>query len=575
MKRNAACAIWRRASPRRRIRRAGPIAIATPVFAAVAMTVASAANAFEFDTGNEDLKARWDNTLKYSVAQRLGRPSDALTADANLDDGDRNFRRYGLVSNRVDLYSEFDLRYRDVGMRVSGAAWYDQVYNRANDNNSPATANAASVSSNHFPDATERLHGRKAELLDLFAFGKADIGDMSATGRVGQHTLLYGESLFFGNNGIAAAQSPIDLIKLLSVPNTPFKEVIRPVQQLSGQLQVSPNVAVGGYYQAHWERDRLPGVGSYFSQVDILDAGGERILAGPNAIIPGGSPFYLARTGDMKARNQGQGGVQLRFRPEGGDMEFGFYAARFHAKSPVIYAHPGAGFNPVSGQVGTYQLVFPQDIKVYGASVTTTIADVNVSAEASIRRNMPLVPQGGSVAVPAGVSADNAGNPLYPVGGTAHAQLSWVALLSPSALWQGGNFLGEIAWNRRLSVASNAAALDPNGSRDATAIRMVFQPSYFQVFDGVDLSVPIGVGYGLSGKSSVIHPGFGVRHAGDVSVGVLGDYLKVWKFSLNYTHYFGSADGVITPANAAVQNYSYAQSLRDRDFVSLSISRTF
>jgi hypothetical protein len=539
------------------------------------MTVVHGANAFELDTGNDDLKARWDNTFKYSVAQRVGRPSGALTADANLDDGDRNFRQYGLISNRVDLYSEFDLSYRDVGFRVSGAAWYDQVYNRANDNNSPGTANAASVSHDHFPDATEKLNGRKAELLDLFAFGKAEIGDMSATGRVGQHTLVYGESLFFGNNGIAAAQSPVDLIKLLSVPNTPFKEVIRPVPQLSGQLQVTPGVTVGGYYQARWERDRLPGVGSYFSQVDILDAGGERILAGPNTIIPGGSPFYLARTGDQKARNSGQGGVQLRFRPEGGDMEFGFYAARFHAKSPVVYAYPGAGFNPVSGQVGTYQLVFPQDIKVYGASVTTTVADINVSAEASIRRNMPLVPRGGSVAVPAGVSADNGGNVLYPVGGTAHAQLSWVALLEPSALWQGGSFLGEIAWNRRLSVDQNAAALDPNASRDATAIRMVFQPSYFQVLEGVDLSVPIGIGYGLSGNSSVIHPGFAVRHAGDLSIGVLGDYLKVWKFSLNYTHYFGASDGALTPANAAVQNYSYAQSLRDRDFVSLSISRTF
>ncbi|WP_243751026.1 DUF1302 domain-containing protein [Paraburkholderia sp. BL10I2N1] len=549
--------------------------LAASVTAAVSTLGATAAHAFEFNTGNEDLTARWDNTVKYSTGVRLKSPSSELTSDANLDDGDRNFKSGGLISNRFDLLSEFDVSYKSFGVRLSGAAWYDTVYNRSTYNNSPGTANAASVPYNQYPDATRDVHGRQAELLDVFAHGSGNIGDVGLSGRVGQHSLLYGESLFYGNNGIAAAQSPVDIIKLQSVPNTQFKELIRPVPQLSGQIQLLPNLAIGGYYQVRWDRDRLPGVGSYFSTVDILDTGGERILAGPNTIVPGGPGLFFQRSGDIEPKNSGQGGMQIRFRPQGKDVEFGLYAAQFHQKDPFVYVHPGVGFNPSSGQVGTYQLVFPENIKTVGASFSTTVWDVNIAGETSIRFNSPLVPAGGSVVVPDGVTADNNNNPLYPVGKTMHANLSWIALLSPNKLWQGGNLIGEIAWNRRLSVSKNASALDPNATRDAGAIRLVFQPAYYQVLSGLDINVPIGIGYGIFGKSSVINPGFSVYHGGDLSIGVNGEYLKVWKFGLNYTHYFGPAAGVVGPANSAVQAYTYGQTLKDRDFITLTAQRTF
>lgn len=102
------------------------------------MAISGAAFGFTIDTGNSDLSVRWDNTLKYNASWRVeeqdghGPASDA-GAQINTNDGDRNFSR-GLISNRVDLLSEFDLRYRNnMGFRVSGAAWYDQVYNESND----------------------------------------------------------------------------------------------------------------------------------------------------------------------------------------------------------------------------------------------------------------------------------------------------------------------------------------------------------------------------------------------------------------------------------------------------------
>ena len=114
------------------------------------------AQAFELDTGNQDLKVRWDNTLKYSNAVRTKSPSAQLTADPNLDDGNRNFGK-GIISNRVDLLTELDVGYKDFGARLTGAAWYDTVYNRTNDNNSPATANAYSVPHPRFTGDTRDL----------------------------------------------------------------------------------------------------------------------------------------------------------------------------------------------------------------------------------------------------------------------------------------------------------------------------------------------------------------------------------------------------------------------------------
>lgn len=281
---------------------------------AIALSGASLnAAAFQVDTGESGVKVTWDNTVKYSTAWRMKNPDPALTRNPNMDDGDRNFKK-GLISNRLDLLSELDIAYKNVGARVSGAAWYDSEYLRSNDNPGfpgGAFPNQLSVGSNQFTQATRDIHGKNAEFLDAFVYGKFDLGEQRATVRLGQHALQWGESVFFGGNAIAGGMAPVDVVKLLSVPNTQFKEAIRPVPQISGQIQLTPNVSFGAYYQFNWEPNRLPAVGSYFSFVDTAADGGEQLLlAGP------GSPFAAnaPRVGDQLAGNSGQGGIQMRFR---------------------------------------------------------------------------------------------------------------------------------------------------------------------------------------------------------------------------------------------------------------------
>lgn len=531
-----------------------------------AILVATGARGMEVDTGNPDLNVRLDTTLKYSAAVRTKEASPILTSAAagnpntlSSDDGDRNFRRWGLISNRVDVLSEFDVTYRkNFGARISGAGWYDDVYNRRNDNDSPATANSLSVLYNEFTRATRDLHGRKAEVLDAFVFANADLGDVRAQGKVGRHTLLWGESLFFAQNGIASGQAPVDVVKLLSVPASQAKEFLLPVGQASGQIQFTPEVALAGYYQFEWRRTRLPAAGSYFSTADILDAGGEALLFAP------AQAAYLRRGPDLEPPRHGQYGVALKMRT--GASDIGLYALQYHAKAPVLYGNlvPGPG-----AEQGTYYEVFPQKVKMFGASANYTIGSFNVAAEASVRQNAPLTSllAMSFMGQPAG---DANRNPLYAVGKSAHINVNTLAFFGPTFIATSSVLLAEVAWNRMLSCERNCnTALDPGATRDSWGFRATFSPTYYGVMDGLDLSPAVSASYFPKGKSAA--QTLGPNRGGDATLSVDATYLAVWRGALIFTHYYGPADAFFNAAST----YSFAQSLKDRDFISITLNRTF
>jgi len=538
---------------------------------ALAAFAAGGAHAAEIDTDVPDLKLRWDNTVKYSAAARLKKASPGLSQTAfgptgivganniNQDDGNNNFGR-GLVSSRLDLLSEFDVRYRNIGARVSAAGWYDQVYNRSNDN---TTFTANHTPGNAFTSETRELMGRKLEVLDAFVFGKFELADKPVTVRLGRHTLLWGESLFFGSNGIAGGQAPLDLPKLLSVPNAQFKEIARPTGKLSGQVQLSSDVSVGAYVGYEWEKTRLMPVGAYLSTSDSLGAGGERINAGATG--------QFVNSGDLEARNGGQYGLQVRWRVEDIDTDLGFYAIRYNATGPSNIWTTLSGAPPAL-TASSYRWAYHEGIRAFGVSFAKSVGEWGWAGEASYRQNAPLASSGQSVipAIGLGVGFDNDGNPGYAVGDTAHLQLSWLASLGPNWLANETSFLGEVAWNTRVKVTRNEAMLNPNADKSATAMRLVFAPSYRQVLPGLDLTPSIGLGYGW-GKSSAVGPAFAVDKGGDLTLGLGAVYLGTWNANLSVVHYLGREAPTLDNAN----NAQFLQALKDRDSVTLSLRTTF
>jgi hypothetical protein len=572
----------------------------TLVAAAVALAL-PAAHAFDIETPNPDVKVRLDLTPKYSTAVRLKDPSSALTrfdvavdpGTINEDDGDHNFQK-GQISNRFDLLAELDVTGKNFGGRISATAWNDAVYLRKNNyagtpvyaagtntgGTYPLANNIVGTQApNDFLQATRDQHGQGSEILDAFVYAKGDVGDMKGTVRLGKHTLQWGESLFFGQNGIANAQGPVDVAKIVSVPGWQFKEVLLPVEQVSGSLQVAEGVSLGAYYQFKWRPSKIPGVGSFFSNQDYVGAG--MVNFGNNPVTGAPILLYNDTNKDLRPKDSGQGGVQLRWSPTGSDYEFGFYAANYHDKTPGAPV-----FDFVNNNV---HIAYASDIRTVGASVTSSLGQLNWAVEGSIRDNAPLNSDpavlGLGPILNCGTSSED---PCFAVGRTAHLQVSGIYVLQPNALWQGGAVLGELAFNRTLSVTKDIFAryagaglggLDPNTTRDAFALRLLFEPQYFQVLPGLDLSVPIGLGYNFGGRSSAVgNFAGGASSAGDFSIGIKGKYQNAWNFALTYSDFFGPAKTfteTLIPGSGSPRQLTFGQTLADRANISFTVSRTF
>jgi hypothetical protein len=502
-----------------------------------ALCVAQAARAAEIDTGTE-IQIRWDTTVRTTLGVRTEPANAALLQNPNADDGDRAFRP-GLMSERADILSQLDIRLPEcglgeLGIDASADGWYDEAYHQNTANTSPATFNPVSVPNTRFPEDVRALEGDEAELLTANVHDSFTIGDMPATLRLGRQTLLWGESLFSTENGIAAGQAPVDDIKALSQPLAEAKELFLPVTQAVASVAPWPWISVEAYAQAEWRPDRLPGVGSFFSTSDILDVGGERLLDGASA--------YLRRA-DRRPHDLGQFGAALKLNT--GAVDLGFYALRFDAKSPQILLAPnGSATGPV---LGHYGLVYPRGIGLFGASFSVFAGDSNLAGEISLRTTMPLVSR----------LPSDAASP-YARGTTLHGQISSVTQLPPGKLWQGASLEAEVTANTVLAVTQHAGALAPGRQKTASALRVVFSPQYFRVLPHLDISLPIGMAYDIFGSSEVLADQ--TAHAGNAEVAVNATWRTVWVAALSYNHFLGS------PAH---------QPLADRDFVTFTVSRTF
>lgn len=430
-----------------------PFALRT-VAVAAALCVAGAAQASEIGTGNPDLSIRFDNTIKYNYAHRIERQNAAILKSVNFDDGDRNFAR-GTVSNRVDLLTEFDVVYKkQVGMRVSAAAWADGAYRKLDNRNV--------ASSNHYEggqpalgmsDYARRYHkGPSGELLDAFVFGSFEIGDMPVNVKLGQHTLYWGESLISPFHGVNFGQSAIDLIKGFSVPGSEAKELFLPRQAVSTQFSPTTELSFAAQYFFKWKPARLPESGSYLGFYDYGLQGGETFnlgALGPNAF----------RMADREPSSKGDFGLAMRWSPDWVNGTIGAYyrqtsdllpqanlrlagvpAALFGQSNPMVAANaqkaaaaviaaggtpaaaqaaaqqagaataqavgnatctaaiPGAAvvggnclFYPAAlGGTSRYQLEYASDIDIFGLSLSKSVAGISVGADLSYRRNMTL-----------------------------------------------------------------------------------------------------------------------------------------------------------------------------------------
>ena len=558
----------------------------------LALTCAGSAQATNFPLG-PDASVDFDVALTYDAAWRTASQDAKLLADVNGDDGDRNFRRGSMINNRLAAVVDIDAHYKDFGVFLRPRAYYDWAYTGRNDNDSPATNNngpangGPNADNNAFTDKTRDLHGRKAELLDGFVYGKGNLGGANVVGRLGRQVVSWGESLFL-QGGISSAQSPVDATAA-NVPGVELKNIFLPVGQAYAQLGKWGGVSLAGYYQWEWRKTRLDESGAYFNYQDMIDDAGHRILVPVGAI---GQTLTIDRTQDKHPRNSGQWGVAMRYLAEGlNNTEFGAYFLNYHEKIPMLVGRAGGGsFSkpfgswanaPVGGgftlgqvegsglpgtpQAGTsaqlnfvdtfsYHLEYPEDVKLVGASFSTVLGGANVAGEVSYRHGYPVMIADANPANLFGFTHQKAN--------VIQAQVSGIYVFGASPLWDACTFTGEVGFNRVNGI--NGFFQDQTGtpykSNDKFAWGYVtrFAFDYYQVFKGTDMQFHVTYNGNPKGNSSV--PGTFAQGQDRLGIGLDFTARSVYKFGVAYTTYLGSPG---------------RNPRADRDFVSLNLKYTF
>jgi Protein of unknown function (DUF1302) len=354
---------------------------------------------------------------------------------------------------------------------------------------------------------------------------------------------LGGESRFFDPNSIAAAMAPTDYLKTMTDQSGYSGNMFLPVNQLDLALQPLPWLSVSLYDQLEWRASRQLGDGSFLSYLDYIGAGAGRLFLS--------SSQYLVRAPDRETPG-GQYGITLHASIT--DVDLGLYALRFRAKDPSLEVFSDPMLAGQSGAIGSYRLVYPSGITLYGASFSTQLGSYTLSGEVSARQNMPLIdydPRLQQLPLPASGSYDG-----FAMGDTLHSQTSLVTELAETSVWDRADVAAEIATDHVLSVAYSGPG-EPAYSNFALKARARFEPHYFQVLPNLDVTGIAELGYNLAGHSFTSYAQD--SGSGDFRLGASGTYLSAWKSSVTFTGFLGAPS---------------RQPLADRDFVMFSLERT-
>jgi hypothetical protein len=162
--------------------------------------------------------------------------------------------------------------------------------------------------------------------------------------------------------------------------------------------------------------------------------------------------------------------------------------------------------------------------------------------------------------------------------------LNGVGTIAKTPLFDSATWLAELTWSRWSKVRSggelfNAVGFAPCNGKDkwdgcATksylGLGLGFTPTWYQVFPGVDLSLPITYAVGLRGNAATVFGGN--QGLGNYSIGLSADVHQKYRFELKYVDYVGR---IRDNGSAATSQNGFTAFLKDRGFVSLTFKTTF
>ncbi|WP_175690311.1 DUF1302 domain-containing protein [Burkholderia anthina] len=471
-------------------------------------------------------------TIGYGIGIRTRSPSGNLLtpANANGDDGDRNFKAGKLIENQVSLLGEANLKHDDWGFFLRADAFYNQVYNRPNYNDSPNTVNHSGAY-NQFTGTASYYMGERPELLAAYGYKTFHIGSTALNVRLGQQVIAWGESVFFPN--IAGAQGPSNVVKS-TVAGAEVKDILLPVPQISAQWRINPTVSLLAYWQFAFQPNQLNAPGSYFSASDIVGPGAQYLIGPHGTIIPRGA--------DIKPNNLDQWGIGARWRVAG-DTELGAYYLHYNDMNPSVVS----SYAPTP----VYQEKYFDHMRLTGLSFSTDIGGANVAGETSYRQRAAVL-----VNTPAGPTPTRAD--------VWQTNLSAIYSIGPTFLAASQTLTGEVSFVHTGSVSPVGGSTTLYNTRNAAAFELAWTLSYKNVMSGWDLDVPITYADAFTGQSALVGALGSLTGVGDhrVTAGLTFTRLSRLKLALVYAKYLGTPDQKLRP-------------LADRDYLLATATYSF
>ena len=487
--------------------------------------------AASFDMSNPDYRVRWDNTVRYNLGMRTDKQDNNIMRTVNFDESDGKFNRNDIVTNRLDVLSEFDFSYlNDWGARLSAAGWYDNAYDDDKVRSNVPGFATSYFNSRYSGEVDRYTNGPSGEILDAFLWRNFNIGEIPVNVKAGRHTNYWGESLLFGAHAVSYSQAPSDGVKAATSPGIETKEVFLPVGQISAKAQVTDHLSLAAQYFYEWQPTRIPYGGTYFGAADPLFEGPDRLPVAANGAT-------LTRQNSSFGRDGKNWGVMGKLNVEEIESTFGAYYRQFDDYQPWLAPE-------VKAALGSYRVVYPRGVKLAGLSFARVFNTVAVGSDLSYRMNGALNaigvdpldeegPRGDTIhfianavyGVPRNFISDNA----TLVGEIAYSHLDRVT--EHEELYKGVGEVGCVNGNTpRIAGSGNES--DGCSTRNYSAVAVNYTPQYISIFPSWDMDVPLTVNYGLDGNAA--SAGGGSEGALSYSVGVKLTYAQLYEFGLRY-----------------------------------------
>jgi hypothetical protein len=262
---------------------------------------------------------------------------------------------------------------------------------------------------------------------------------------------------------------------------------------------------------------------------------------------------------------------------------------------PLGYACPTPWYDQGGGAlvVGEARFLRKNDIDLFGISFAKEIAGVSVGLDLVYRKNMapstdlnaglrrfynspdsPLFPTGEEISaltggqftyMPGDYHSYDSDNYLGAIGDQYSVIINGVGLLNGDlGLWDGGSWIFEstFQWLDDCSKHCELMDVDIHKNRVNSHVAGVFRPTWYQVFPGWDMTLPMSVSYTIDGDQAPM-AFTGQKTAGSASVGVEFLVNQVWTVSAKYNDFFGGINRGLGALN------------KDRENVSMTVKRTW